>query len=399
MRSLVRWRRSLTGLGVDFGSSGVKAVALSSDGSGLTLLGAGREALEPGAVQDGAIRDPDAVGAALGRLLARLGVRCRLVALAIGGSSVLVKRFPAPAEAAQSAEAIRSGKAGDGFRDLVAREAARHVPFHLESLEFDYEGPLPALAEPAPGEPARRERGAIVFGAAPRETVDNHCRAVTTAGRQVTRIELEPYALYAAAGFSTSLTSPDREPGALAIVEIGASRAGVHVFGGSPPPHRLIRDNPSARDPGAGASAPADLLASIPAPGAGAREVDRPPLDAPPQLEPAGRAGHSERQETGWPGRPTDDAAVFWNRIVATVREALREADPRGGVRLCVSGGGAGLPGMRVRLEELELGNPVVLDPLGQLGSRDREPAFSVAAGLAYQQILDLTGPANGGRS
>ena len=389
----------MTGLGVDFGSSGVKAVALSSDGSGLTLLGAGREALEPGAVQDGAIRDPDAVGAALGRLLARLGVRCRLVSLAIGGSSVLVKRFPAPAEAAQSAEAIQSGKAGDGFRDLVAREAARHVPFHLESLEFDYEGPLPALAELAPGEPARRERGAIVFGAAPRETVDNHCRAVTTAGRQVTRIELEPYALYAAAGFSTSLISPDREPGALAIVEIGASRAGVHVFGGSPPPPRLIRDNPSAPDPGAGAGAPADLLASIPAPGAGAREVDRPPLDAAPQLESAGRAGHSERQETGWPGRPTDDADVFWNRIVATVREALREADPRGGVRLCVSGGGAGLPGMGARLEELELGKPVVLDPLGQLGSRDREPAFSVATGLAYQQILDLTGPANGRRS
>ena len=383
----------MTGFGVDFGSSGVKAVALSSDGSGLTLLGAGREALEPGAVQDGAIRDPDPVGAALGRLLARLGIRGRRVALSIGGSSVLVKRFPAPAEAALS------GKPGDGFRDAVAREAARHVPFHLESLEFDYEGPLPALAEPAPGEPARRERGAIVFGAAPRETVDNHCRAVTAAGREVTRIELEPYALYAAAGFTTSLTSPDREPGALAIVEIGASRAGVHVFGGSPPPNRLIRGNHSAPDPGAGAGAPADLLASIPAPGAGAREVDRPPLDAAPQFAPAGRAGHSERQETDWPGRPTDDADVFWNRIVATAREALREADPRGGVRLCVSGGGAGLPGMRARLEELELGKPVVLDPLGQLGSRDGEPAFSVAAGLAYQQILDLMGPANGRRS
>ena len=393
MRSLFGWKRSLTGLGVDFGSSGVKAVALSSDRSGLTLLGAGREALEPGAVQDGAIQDPDAVGAALGRLLVRLGVRCRLVALAIGGSSVLVKRFPAPAEA------VRSGKAGDGFRDVVAREAARHVPFHLESLEFDYEGPLPALAEPAPGEPARRERGAIVFGAAPRETVDNHCRSVTAAGRQVTRIELEPYALYSAAGFMTSLTSPDREPGALAIVEIGASRAGVHVFGGSPPPHRLIPGNHSAPDPGAGAGAPADLLASIPAPGAGAREVDRPPLDAAPQFEPAGRAGHSERQETGWPERPANDADVFWNRIVATVREALREADPRGGVRLCVSGGGAGLPGMCARLEKLELGEPLVLDPLGQLGSRDKEPAFSVAAGLAYQQILDLTGPENGRRS
>ncbi len=383
----------MTGLGVDFGSSGVKAVALSSDGSDLTLLGSGREALEPGAVEDGAIRDPDAVGAALGRLLARLGVRCRLVALAIGGSSVLIKRFPAPAEAALSA------KAGDEFRDAVAREVARHVPFHLESLEFDYEGPLPALAEPAPRDPAGKERGAIVFGAAPRETIENHCRAVTAAGRQVIRIEIEPYALYAAAGLTTSLTSPDREPGALAIVEIGASRAGVHVFASSPPSYRALRGTRSATNGGTAAGAPADLLASVPAPGAGARGVDRPPLGVAPQFEPAGRAGHLERRETDGAGSRADDLDVFANRIVATVREALREADSRGAVRLCVSGGGAGLPGMRARLEELELGNPVLLDPLGPLGSGDGEPAFSVAAGLAYQQILDLTRPEPGRRS
>ena len=374
------------GLGVDFGSSGVKAVALSTDGSELTLLGAGREAVEPGAIQDGAVQDADAVGAALGRLLTRLGVRCRLAALAIGGSSVLIKRFPAPAGP------VGSGGGAGGFRDAVAREAARHVPFHLESLEFDYEGPLPSSPEPAPRDPIGSEAGAIVFGAAPREIVQNHCRAAAAAGRQVTRIELEPYALYAAAGLTISLAVRDREPGALAIAEIGASRAGVHIFGNSPAPGLAIRGAEKAAKPGTAGASP-DLLASVPAPGAGALAVHRPPPGGASRFEPA---GPGEDQEGDWPGGRTGDTEVFANRIVATLREALREAEPRRPVKLLLSGGGANLPGLRALLGELELEDPVVLDPLQKLGHPDGEPAFSVAAGLAYQAIIDLAGPGIG---
>ena len=388
MRRIVDWRRPVHGLGVDFGSSGVKAVALSAERGELTVLGAGREALPPGSVRDGAVRNAAEVGAALGRLLARLKVRCRSLALAIGGSSVLVKRFPAPRDG------IAAGEGTIGFRDAVAREAARHVPFHLESLEFDYEGPGPVPPDALTRGSAGEEPGSVVFGAAPRESVQAHCQAAAAAGRQVSRVELEPYALRAAVGLADRLTGAPRESGAAAILEIGASRAGVHVF----------RDfagvaAPAGDPPGqlpAMTDSPAELLASVPAPGAGMLLLEGLPRPPEPRDQPA---GPGVRPATGSPGRSVQDAEVFRNRIGAAVREALGEAGIRSGFRLFLSGGGAGAAAVQRGLEGLATGDPVVLDPLKGLGRPDGGPAYAVAAGLAYQQVLDRLGPATGGRS
>ena len=352
-------------------------MALAADGGELTLLGAGFEPLPPGALGDGAVRDADAVGAALRRLLTRLRVRRRLLALAIGGSSVLVKRFSLPPEA------TGSGAAAGDLREAVAREAARHIPFHLESLEFDYEGPPSADPEAAPGDPEGRGPPAVVFGAAPREMVLEHCRAVTAAGREVARIELEPYALHAAVGLADRLAGADREPGTVAIVEIGASRSGIHVFGDRP-----------LTGPPAPAGGPADLLASLPAPGAGVLAVEGPPARGAAGAEPV-RPG-AERQSRS-PGSPAGE--VFPDRIVAVAREAFREAGLRRGGRMLLSGGGVGSPEVRAGLRDFASGDPVLLDPLERLAPSEFGPTYAVAAGLAYQQVLDRLGPGTGFRS
>ena len=292
MRRFVNWRRPLHAVGVDFGYSGVKVVALSADRGELTVLGTGIEPLPPGALRDGAVRDADAVGTALGRLLTRLGVRCRLLALAIGGSSVLVKRFSVPPEAVGT-----GGTPGD-LREAVAREAARHVPFHLDSLEFDYEGPRSAAPEAA-GDPEGEGRAAVVFGAAPREIVLGHCRAAAAAGREATRVELEPYALHAAVRLADRLAGADPEPGTLAIVEMGASRSGVHVFGNSARAGLPIRDDGRPRDVHGRAGAPADLLASVPVPGVGAPAADGPPVAAGSGVEPGLGGGGAGRRPEG----------------------------------------------------------------------------------------------------
>ena len=365
-------------------------VALSADRGELTLLGAGIEPLPPGALRDGAVGDADAVGAALGRLLTRLRVRCRLLALAIGGSAVLVKRFSAPPEA------LSPGTAPGGLREAVAREAARHVPFHLESLEFDYEGPLPVTREATPGDPEGDGRAAVVFGAAPREIVLEHCRAAAAAGREAARIELEPYALHAAAGLADRLAGVAREPGTLAIVEIGASRSGVHVFGNSPRAGPAKRGRGRTPDRHATVGAPADLLASVPVHGAGLLAADGLPASVEPGVEPPGSGAGGQ---AGSPGSPAADADVFGERIGAVAREAFREAGLRSGIRVLLSGGGARSPAVRACLRDFASGDPAALDPLAGLGPPEYGPAYSVAAGLAYQALLDRSGPGTGLRS
>lgn len=386
MRRFFNWGRPLHAVGVDFGYSGVKVVALSADRGELTVLGAGIEPLPPGALRDGAVRDADAVGAVLGRLLTRLRVRCRLVALAIGGSSVLVKRFALPPES------VGPGMAPGDLREAVAREAARHVPFHLESLEFDYEGPRSAAPEAAAGDRAREGRPAVVFGAAPREVVLEHCRAAAAAGREAARVEPEPYALHAAVGLSDYLAGADRERGAMAIAEIGASRSGIHVFGDSSPAGAPGRTSGPSMRAGAGP----DLLASVPGPGTTLLAVDGPPAGVEAGVEP-GPAG--SRPPTRWQGARGDSAEVFHNRIAAAAREAFREAGLGQGRRVLLSGGGAVSPAVRAVLGEFTAGDPVVLDALKGLDPAEYGPAYSVAAGLAYQAILDRSGPGRGLRS
>ena len=332
------------------------------------------------------MQDAGEVGAALGRLLTRLKVRCRLVALAVGGSSVLVKRFPAPRDG------VRAGRGTTGFRDAVAREAARHVPFHLESLEFDYEGPIAVAPDGPPEDSPREEPGSVVFGAAPREVVEAHCQAAASAGRHVTRVELEPYALHAGVGLADRLAGAHPEPGAAVIVEIGASRCGVHVFRTFAPVPAGTPDPAGLPEPAGG---PAELLASVPAPGAGTLLAHGPLR----REESDGRRDSGRQLAAGSRDGRAGDTEAFRNRLTAAAREALEEAGLHQGFRLLLSGGGAAGPAVRLGLERLGSGAPAVLDPLKRLGRPECGPAYSVAAGLAYQQLLDHAGSGRGGRS
>lgn len=389
MRRSLHWKRPLPGVGVDFGCRGVKVVALAGEGGDVSLLAAGSETLAAGSVQDGAVRDIDEVGKALGRLLRRLEVRCRLLGLAIGGSSVLIKRFPAPDRGMGSGDSD-----GDAFRTAVAREAARHVPFHLESLEFDYEGPISAQSRTGSPIGVEADPGVVIFGAAPRETIDAHCRAVGVAGCEATRIELEPLALYAAAGLENALSAGFPQSDPLAIVEIGASRASIQVFRHGPGTIAAPSAPAGASGPGVAGRVPADLLVSAVAPGMGPAEA-APGPDARLRVGRAAEAA-GDTAAARWSGSDASAASGFANGIGATLRAAVQEAGVPAPLRLRVSGGAAELPQIRRQLGELALGDPVTLDPLGRLGFRESGASFAVAAGLAYQQLLDRSDSAAG---
>ena len=319
--------------------------------------------------------DPEAAGATVARLLARIGTRTREVAVAIGGSSVFIRRLPLP-----------EGDPGDPtFRDAVAREAARHVPFHIESLEFDYQiSPNPAGGRgngapvPPPGAAAEPERAGVVFGAAPRAMVQAHCDAILHGGGRVTRVDLEPYALFSAArleafgrafaeassgasgessGAGAAMGSPAVDEAPLAFVEVGAERTAAHVFARAPaaPPasNGAGPAAPMAPDPG-------DLLSS---------------LEAPPGSEDHGA------------------------RIAATLRAALVEAGVGAPLVVRLSGGAPVSPAAARDLSEAAGEPPAPLDPLARLrcpgdGRPGGEgaawgPAFAIAAGLAFTQLVD----------
>lgn len=383
---------------MDFGATSVKAAALGHDRHGLSLLGVGREPVPGGAVAAGVVRDPEQAGAALSRLLERIEVRGRLAALSLGGPSVFVRRFGGVPMAAPDSG---GGSGAESLREAVAREAARHLPFHIEDMEFDYQRASPAGGGPPPGsgdaapqspEAPSAEESPVVFAAAPRDTVRAHREALRAANREAARIEIEPYALFAALRLEAALSgfapgasgwANGRPPsgGPALLVEIGSSRAAAHLF--ERPPRPLP---PGAR--------PERFLEALRV------EEDAGELLASAQVSWEGTPGAPKRRSGRGGARRTADSegAGLGHAIAGAIREALRDGERKPPAVVRLTGAGARVEGVGEPLEEFAAGPPAPLEPLALLSPEAAGPEYSLAAGLALLRLLDSAAPARSRR-
>src|SRR6266702_829592 len=94
MLGLGKKSRQLVGL--DIGSSSIKAVELKSTKAGYELVSFGMESLAPDTVVDGAILDVPEVANAISKFFDSQPVKAENVATAVSGHSVIVKRVPLP---------------------------------------------------------------------------------------------------------------------------------------------------------------------------------------------------------------------------------------------------------------------------------------------------------------
>ena len=100
-------------IGLDIGSSSVKAVQLRRKGSGWSLQAFGMQPLVPQTIVDGTIMDQGAVTEAVRLLWRRLRLKQKEVAIAIAGHSVIVKKIAVPQMTAeQLATNIRNEEIG-----------------------------------------------------------------------------------------------------------------------------------------------------------------------------------------------------------------------------------------------------------------------------------------------
>src|SRR4026207_2367290 len=90
------------GIGLDIGSSAVKAVQLKRKGSGWALQAFGMQPLVPQTIVDGTIMDQGAVADAIRQLWGRLKLKQREVAIAIAGHSVIIKKIAVPQMSAET---------------------------------------------------------------------------------------------------------------------------------------------------------------------------------------------------------------------------------------------------------------------------------------------------------
>ena len=118
-------------VGLDIGSSSIKAIELAQSKSGYEVVGFARYALGPDTVVDGAITDTAAVSEAIKSAFTIGGFKAKNVVTSVSGHSVIVKRVVLPVDSPEEVESsIQFG-------------ADEYIPFEISDVSLDYEGHRP----------------------------------------------------------------------------------------------------------------------------------------------------------------------------------------------------------------------------------------------------------------
>ena len=165
---------------IDIGSSAIKVVVLTG-GKHKKLQAAGLELLPVGAVVDGLLANPDVVGDVLAKLLKRLKIstRGRRAAIALGGSSVLIKKVLIEAKDKELAE-------------QVYYEAEQQFQADMAEIYFDY-CPIEELGADAgstktQSQPGGRGQPVLMVGAK-RDMVESFLALIRSQGMRTGVVE------------------------------------------------------------------------------------------------------------------------------------------------------------------------------------------------------------------
>jgi type IV pilus assembly protein PilM len=194
-------------VGVDIGSSAVKAVELKVGGKGgdeFQLLNVGLEPLPPEAIVDGAIMDSGAVIDAVQNLFQDNRIKTNDVATGVSGNAVIVKKISLP----QMSE--------EELAESIHWEAEQYIPFDIQDVSLDYE-----VVEGG----AAGGNMDVLLVAVKKDKISEYTSAITQAGRNPTVVDVDVFALQNCYDMNY-VPDPGR---VVALLNIGASIMNINV--------------------------------------------------------------------------------------------------------------------------------------------------------------------------
>ncbi len=346
-----------TAVGLDIGTSGVRAAEVNTGRRPAVLERFGQVALPPGTVRDGEIMDTDTVARAIRQLWGTAKFSSKKVVLGVSNQRVIVRQVDLPWMPA------------DEMRKSLAFQVQDFIPIPVDQAILDFH----ALEEFTNESGGRMLR--VLLVAAARDMVMKAMEAAQKAGLSPVMVDLTPFAML------RSLAPVDNmgfTAEAEALVDVGASVTNIIVHQGGVP--RFVRILLMGGN---------DITEAV-------AERMGVPVD---QAE-------SVKWQTGMsavPGSEGDEhpaarvieqtAAQFVEEVRGSLDYYLAQPQAARLSRVVLSGGGAQLSGMNQRLAQalrlpVETGRPFGNMQLGRLGLspeqlRYVEPLVAVPVGLA----------------
>ena len=203
------FRRAKSLVGLDIGSSSVKAIELKPVGKGYRVSALGVESVPPDSIVDGAIIDGGAVADAVRRLFASKKFKAKDVVASLSGNSVIVKKITLPT----MTEAELS--------ESIYWEAEQYIPFDIQDVNLDYE-----ILDKGAGQEGSME---VLLVAAKKEKIADYTNVIAQAGRTPVVVDVDVFALQNAFeanyGFEANAV--------VAILNAGASAININILSGS----------------------------------------------------------------------------------------------------------------------------------------------------------------------
>ena len=340
-----------TAIGLDIGSSGVRAAQVTVNKGQVTLDRFGQVALPPGAVRDGEVVDPDAVGEAIRTLWSSVKFSKKDVVLGISNQKVFVRLVEIPWMPA------------DELKDSLKFQVADLVPLPVDEAVLDF-----VQLEEIVNDASHTIRGLLV--AASKEMVLGAIRATQKAGLRATTVDLTSFAALRSAGTADPLGLQGPE----AVVDVGAKVTNIVVHEAGVPAfvRILLQGGDDVTDA---------VVERLGVPSAEAELLKRDPT----QLGQRGPGDAARIIDT--------QLNEFVDEIRGSVDYYLATSGSRPLARLVLSGGGSLAPGLAEKLAAavrvpVEYGRAFASLTIGRTGLapeqiRFVEPMAAVPVGLA----------------
>jgi len=200
------WTRGKKSIvGVDIGSSSVKAVELQGKGTDFQLMNIGYEALQPDSIVDGQIMELNSVSRAIANIFNEHKIKTTKVAASVSGHSVIVKNIVLPQ------------MTDEELQESFGWHAEEHIPFDISDVNLDYQ-----ITEKSP------DAIHVLLAACKQDKIANLKQAIQLAGKQPAVIDVDAFALQ-----NCYELNYNPQPGqVVALLNIGASTTNINILNG-----------------------------------------------------------------------------------------------------------------------------------------------------------------------
>jgi len=198
-------------VGLDIGSSAVKAVELKQSGTAWRVAAFGAEPVPADAIVDGAIIDAGAVADAIRRVFEHnKAFKSKDVCASLSGNAVIVKKIALPV--------MTETELGES----IYWEAEQYIPFDVQDVNLDYQ-----ILDPGTG-PESRGAMDVLLVAAKKEKIGDYTGVIAQAGRTPVIVDVDAFALQNAYEVNYGF-----EPGRVVVLmNAGASAININILQG-----------------------------------------------------------------------------------------------------------------------------------------------------------------------